>query len=355
MSSNEDYYEALKNTGFLRIGAKSESTSAANEPAGSRPVLVLGPGRSGTSVIPGMLNSLGFYCGEQAVPPVYEDTLLQRAVTASNWSEVEKISSRYAAENTQWCFKWTVSSTSNSNRNWISRARYIVRGSDRQSVKQLNHLYEGMGKPLVIITFKDVFSIANRNRISISGDLLAEMRKALDAYDILLQFINQCQPDALLISIQKGLANKDSLLEQLIEFCVIQPTDKQRLSALEFVTPDPKHYLLSSRSDQCIGSLAPISKSNQTGSGTIGGWAKYKESAESPVVALYIDDEQVATTVANEYREDLVGSVHPQGTCAFNFSAIDFSLMTSGTVVRARVVGDSQDLSNSPQLINRAA
>lgn len=328
-----EYYSNLINSGFYRL--TSNARPSADNAAVS--TLVLGPGRSGTSLVAGVLYHLGVHAGDTAHAPVFEDVRLRQAVTHRDWSQVTAIATEYSGRYPNWSFKWTAGSEKQTKR----FARWP--GRSRREVAVLSRLYHSLGQPRVILTFKDVFAIANRNRISISASLLPEIRKAIEAYEIIARFIEKEQPEALLISADKAMVDKSALLNEVVEFCALQPTAQQSRAAMAFVEPNSPRYLVNTKSDRCIGTLAPLQQ------GKVAGWAKFKGSDDVATVALYIDDRKVACAQADRFRADLQGKVQSDGRCAFEFDQLDVASLPPGSVVRVRVEGDTQDLSNSPQ------
>jgi len=319
-----DPLKDLVNDGFLRINHTDLPSHAS-----SSPILILGPARSATSMLAGALHKLGCHCGDGAVDPTFEDTRIRKAINDDDWKEVAAIASTYTRQHSDWFFKWTVP------------------GREPFECTVLQKLYCALGKPQVFVTYKDIFSIANRNRISTSSDIFAALRRATASYETIRRFLEMETPDALLVSTEKALHNKSLLIENLIQHSRLTPTKDQHQAALDFVEPNPWKYLVMTRSDLCIGYVAPIEH------GTVKGWAKYKVGDADANVILTIDEKEIATTKANIYRKDLQQAGHRDGKCAFQFDDIDLDNLISGSVVSVRVEGDSQDLSNSPQIIGQ--
>jgi len=313
----------LVNDGFLHINHTDQPSHATN-----CPILIIGPARSATSMLAGALYKLGSYSGDGAVDPTFEDTRIRKAINEGNWQEVSAIASAYNAQHSNWFFKWTVP------------------GREPFECTVLQDLYRALGKPKVFVTYKDTFSIANRNRISASSDIFPALRRASASYETIRRFLEIETPDALLVSTEKALHNKSLLIEKLTQQSALTPTKKQHQAALDFVEPNPWKYLVMTRSDLCIGYVAPIEH------GTVKGWAKFKAGDADANVVLTINEKEVATTKANIFRKDLQQAGHRDGKCAFQFDDINLDNLISGSVVSVRVEGDSQDLSNSPQIVN---
>lgn len=329
----------LINSGFYRIDPNDQAIVRTDNP--NKAVLIIGPARSATSMAAGALFHLGYYCGDKAVAPVFEDVRLRETIKQLDWKSLKEIANSYSNHHDNWLFKWTVPAKTNS----ISRRITQLVLNQPSELKKLTKLYHTLGKPKVIVTYKDVFSISNRNRISISSDILDGIHGALAAYENIRLFIKKERPDVLMIASEKALKNKNSLVDHLIDFCEINATSEQQQAALNFIEPIPWQYLASTKSDQCIGYVEPVK------GGNVNGWAKYKDSNEEANVVLFINDKAICSAKANGFRADLKQAGHRNGNCAFSFCGLDPAALNPGATVRVRVEGDSQDLSNSPQVV----
>ena len=119
-------------------------------------------------------------------------------------------------------------------------------------------------------------------------------------------------------------------------------------AATDFITQDPITYYDISRINKSIGFLDKVN------SNMIIGWARYLNHERTAEVSLFIDGVEIQKTKANLFREDLVtNKVHPKGTCAFQFTNFDSSLLKDGSLVRVRVVDDISDIENSPLLYRK--
>jgi hypothetical protein len=296
-------------------------------------------------MVAGMLHHLGVHMGDAAHPPVFEDQHLRGVVAKHDWRGVSSLAAGYSDSHRHWGFKWTVPG---EPRSLLSRLnRVIGHGSD--GCRNLSSVYRALGRPRVLLTFKDVFSIANRNRLSISADLLVNMERTVAVQQTIVEFLRREDPDALLISVDKAVHNKVALLDELTRFCDLSPTAQQNSAALAFIEPNSQKYLLSTKSDKCVGNLASLK------CGRVHGWARYKHKPDVASVALYVNDEKVDCVRADQYRPDLVKKGHQTGKCAFAFDRFDVKSLQPGSVIRVRVEGDTQDLANSPQLFEGVA
>ena len=110
---------------------------------------------------------------------------------------------------------------------------------------KFREFHQNLRNPIYILTFKDVFSISNRNRISMNTDLVKQMIWALDYYRLIINIFKNNSINALFLSVPKIIIDKESLIYHLVELCGLTPSFSQMKAALSFITPDPKDYLLN--------------------------------------------------------------------------------------------------------------
>jgi hypothetical protein len=308
--------DLLNNNGLLVLGerpAKLETTP--------RTILVLGPARSGTSVIAGVLHFLGVYMGKTAGPPVYEDTHLARAFEERRTAASKAIIADYDRRHPIWGYK---------------------RPALLEIVETVQHKFRN---PIFIVSFKDVFSIANRNKISAKASILPCMNKAIAEYRMISNFIEMRQPYSLLVSYEKALSQRQDFVRTVADFCCISPTDEQVQAAIDFVTPNPKEYLELSRVTRAKGRLECVSES------TVGGWARYINDERHARVVLSVNGVEVGATWANKFCQGLLDAkVSSTGKCAFEFSNIQPGVITKGSRISVRVIDDIHDLAGCPHV-----
>merc|ERR1711879_334402 len=143
----------------------------------------------------------------------------------------------------------------------------------------------------------DVFSIANRNRISMSSDMLASMKNSLNEYSLILDFIQNKNPNYLMCSVEKLKQYPEDFCNGLAEFIDFNLTEDNKHKAVSFIQPEPEEYLESSRINRGEGQIGGIKK------GKIFGWAAWAYRDEEVSVDIFVNDECVAMVIANEFRE----------------------------------------------------
>lgn len=292
------------------------------KPDGHRTLVVLGVARSGTSLVAGCLNRLGVFMGDKATPPVYEDLALSAAVESGNSASVREVIGRYDENHAIWGWKRPA------------------------SLHHMERLHALLRNPQYIVIFRDLFAIANRNRLSMGTNLLANMQASIGEYRTLLAFIEHRQVPTLLVSYDKALREKREFVDQLSQFAGLQPTAETRSQALAFISPSPPDYLRASRAGRIVGHLDVVQ------AGLVMGWAAQRTQAadSTPLsVVLEINGQLAARACADLPRPDLVKhGAHKTGRAGFQFCLDDTAELRAGDEVRVFAGQERQELNQSP-------
>lgn len=291
---------------------------ASNAPA-EKTVIILGVARGGTSMVAGALNKLGVYMGDAINEVVFEDLTLSRAVERRDELQVRAII---------------------DDRN----KRFRVWGWKRpSSIDYISDLESEFRNPVYVVVFRDIFSIANRNRLSMSIDVVSNMRRSLGEYLKIIEFLEKSTAPCILVSYDKAITNKEGFVRHLARFVGI--TNEALLpAAIESIQPASAKYLNASRNSRSAGCLGRVSAD------IVSGWAKRHPTGTGIVeVQLLVNGCELMRTQANKLRDDVrKNGLHPTGYCGFSFSLPKQSRLQDGDEVRVRVVGDVYDLKNSP-------
>lgn len=311
----------LENQGLLALNETRAPADAT--------LVVVGVARGGTSLAAGVLDALGVFLGDDSHPPVYEDLRLSRAFEDEDTDRIAAVVTDYNARHRHWGWKRP------------------------SAVHYLDQAHSRLRHPRYLVVFKDIFSIANRNRISMANDILPGMGRALDEYQKVLDFLQRHQPPALLISYDKALRDKQGFVDAAIEFCGLTPTPSARERALAFITPSPEAYMEATRADRVVGHL-DVADPHQ-----VAGWAALAVAGtrnQKPLpVELWINDVHTLSTIANEYRADLKQArVHPSGKAGFVFRLPDDAQLQAGDRVRVFAGIERTELANSPRTLSVA-
>lgn len=247
--------DSLINQGVYPIG----DPEAAWQP--SKTLVVVGPPRSGTSIVAGTLNKLGVFTGDASKSPTFEDLRLATAVEGKSDEGAEAIVEDYNARHDIWAYK---------------------RPAIVHSLKETQRLFRN---PFYIFIFKDIFSISNRNRISMGLDLVQNMDSVQRQYRKVLNFLKDGSPNGMLVSQGNIMQDKASFVDSMISLLPEGSVDEQRRNAaLQFIDPNPEEYLEQSRNSKGTGRIDSLTRS------TVSGRAVYPAAPQSrPTVEVSVD------------------------------------------------------------------
>jgi hypothetical protein len=277
-----------------------------------RTIVVVGSARGGTSIIAGVLHSLGIFMGE-ARPPVFEDVSLATAFERKEYKAAEAIIEEYNSKHAIWAFK-------------------------RPScINYLPKIHARLRAPRYVFIFRDVLSIATRNSISMRADVINSMDAALNNYKKAIEFIRAYNPTAMLVSAEKLLADKHHFVTTLSEFIGHHPSESCIASAVQFIEPNSVRYLDNTRITKSVGAVDEITETS------VSGWAKLVHSDQPPTIEIYVNNELLGEVLPDRCRNDQL----KPGSTERAQSGFHFDLpkpLTSGDIVRVRVKHDVRDL-----------
>lgn len=300
---------SLKNTGIAVLGDRD---CIQND---KKTIIVVGVARGGTSMIAGSLHHLGLFGGERSGPPVYEDVALAEAFENKDVKKIDELISRYNQNHDTWFFK-------------------------RPSViDYLDEVSEKLRNPIFIFIFKDIFTVSNRNKISMQQDVLQGLFKAHDDYSKILNFLQRNSSiNGLLVSYEKALLHTADFIDGLTSTLFkssITPVQKQKL--LSFIEPAPEHYLDVSRKTKVVGSLDVVTPV------WLAGWAKSTYNSKKVILNILVNGHLVAKSQANKELNFLT---EENMGCGFGIE-LNTKLQKGDTVV-IRAEGEVNDLKGTP-------
>lgn len=282
----------------------------------SGPIVVIGVARGGTSMIAGALSYLGVYMGDESESPVFEDVLLANAIESGDFHLALQIANGYDVAHKHWGWK---------------------RPSSIDFLVEIDSVL----KPYAyVFVFKDIFSIAQRNAISMLENIVLSMEMANLKYSKCIDFIKSKKPYGLLVSYEKAVAYPDNLINYLINIKQLNSSDDEVNSAIEFVQCNPAEYLDSSRVTKAEGCLDGVTQD------LIFGWARFINSDEPALVEIFLNEVSIGMVTAADSRHDL-DSIFAM-PCAFNFRWPPNTSINNGDWIRLRVINEVTDLVGSP-------
>lgn len=303
-------FELLKNKGMLVI-------NGLDAPLVEKTVIVLAPPRSGTSMVAGALYHLGIYMGED-LSQVYEDIEFSNAVESENYGLIGSMIRERNDKFPVWGWK---------------------RPSSIWHIQNIEHMFRN---PHYVVIFRDVFAVANRNRISMLSDVVDNMRQTLAHIERIVSFVANTRAPTLLVSYEKAMRDKESFVKQLAELAGVKHVGRIT-SAMEFVRDEPAKYLNESRITHSLGVLDSVSERK------VMGWAAFKTTDIPAEVRLLINGSREFRTKAELDRQDLKDKgLHKTGRCGFMFNLPEGMEIHPGDRISVHVVGDTEDLVNSP-------
>jgi hypothetical protein len=192
------------NTGIIALN-KSNVTP--------KSVIVLGVGRSGTSMVAKTLHLAGVSMNANTV--TYEDISLGEAIERDDYDKAISLINIRNRQNI-WGFK---------------RPNAIV---------NLPKYLHRFNNPVFITVFRDILATANRNKISMKWTLEQSLTEAIQQNTVLTSFIRQYTLPNLLISYEKTIQNPEAFVGALVDFCRLEADNNLLVRAIE---ANNKEYL----------------------------------------------------------------------------------------------------------------
>ena len=309
--------EQLVNNGITVLNQENPAVS-------EKTMIVLGVARSGTSMVAGVLESIGVFMGTHKDRAVLED--VEIADLLESGKDLKKISA------------------------FIRRRdkKYPLWGWKRPGALSYMQTYEKMFRhPHYIIVFRDSLAIALRNKISVAADLLQNLQATHQQYAQVIDFISSTDQPCFLVSYEKALQKRTHFVESLCHYVGLGvDADRIRCGAAAIELDKPT-YLYASRSVRYMGYFGGLNAS-----GNIYGWAAHNTRVNEEVeLDLLIDGCKVTTFKADHFREDLLntGQDFGHGRHGFNLDIRPYVEIGKSHSVSIQVKADAMPLTNSPR------
>lgn len=294
-------------------------------------VIILGASRGGTSMCAGLVRLLGVHMGDAAADDSSESREFQ---TGNKRLLLERIRSNNAAH-PLWGWKYPEAYT------YIHKLRSALRN------------------PHFVVVTRDMLSVASAYRRKEGIAIDRALSEVSARYAQLLRFVRKERAPLLLLSYEKALANREGTVTELADFLGIRVSPAQANECSQFIIDSGyNHYsrfvagVKQARAEKeqnvlkgCLGEIAPT---------RVLGWARFENRTRPPCVDLMVDGEYVDSTIAREFRQNLVAAgVDATGQCGFSFRLDDRPLPARAVIgVVERETGSH--LSGSPRVLKPA-
>lgn len=270
-------------------------------------LIVVGVARGGTSLVAGTLYHMGIFCGARSKPPIFEDPMLDNLMKRGDIKNFEKKIKTYNKAHNIWVYK-------------------------RPSIIEDLALYHQYWRnPVYLFIFKDIFSVANRNVISMNMSVIDCIKKAHYDYDKIVDFISNNEVNGFLFSYDKIMQNKKAFINVLSS--VVDKKDDNHHNAEKFIRYDPKDYLGSSRIDRVLGNAKIVDTE-------IRGWCGKPGSSDPVEVKLLVNGAVKASMLANQSRPTVKEQkLYSNEFCGFQFDLANIPL-SQGDIVELKSKDD---------------
>jgi hypothetical protein len=256
-----------------------------------RTLIVVGPARSGTTMVAKMLHDLGIFMGER-LGGTCQDALMSEISRALFHGRVE-----------------------------ISHPRIeeVLRSRDRLfpvwGWKFTDHLFEPLyaktRNPHLILVFRDPVAIATRESVSQGRAVLSGFRRAIQQLADFGQLLASTPYPCLAISYERGLQRKPELVDALLDFAGTKASSQARERAMASAQPGSLEYLRESKAPDIEGIIDEVGAH-------IEGWLRCPHLPHKRVAfTLLIDGNPLCRGVADRYRADLEQEFNNDGCCSF--------------------------------------
>jgi len=306
----------LENLGFAAL------VDDAYEVPAQRTYIVLGLARGGTTMVAKVLAALGVFIGDDGDNVVGEDRVLAEAIESGDRAAAQAIIDRYNASHDVWGFK----------RPNVARA--------------LTELGISFRNPHYVVVMRDLFSIANRNQISVFKDPITDMRDSIGLLDQLVAFIEANRNDPLfLLSYERVLGAPREFVIDFADFCGEELDVKATRKLMHAINPGGgDDYIEQSRIDSFMGRITGTTAS------TVSGFFRSHADATQPPLELFVNNEPADATTTWAHHDMVKPNGRDfSGPHAFSLTITDGTSLADGDRISV-VAADRrrQHLKNCP-------
>lgn len=182
-------------------------------------IAVTGLGRSGTTMLSRTLLALDLPMGDNLTPQSAEDKKIQLLIKERVFDGFRALCRTRDASDPIWAFKCPA-----------------LRGSLVSSVSMMRN-------PRVILVFRDILAISQRNAMSVDAHLPKAIEQAAQDYVKLVRQARKLSVPVLLVSYEKALQYPQMLVQSIGTFCGLAVCDERarKIAAFTIVNADPRY------------------------------------------------------------------------------------------------------------------
>ena len=271
-------------------------------------IIVTGLARSGTSMVARLLSAGGVFMGEVLDDIVFEDHDIASSLEQPTNDELRRLIEDRNQRHHVWGFK----------------RPHLHHVQDPEMLS----LFEGA---VAIVTHRDPVAIAVRNRVSEQLSQDEALRSAVTESALMMEFVIGLSVPTLMVSYEKALLNRVHFVDTIISFCGLSVPPCVQAQMLSSIEPDRSEYLTRARR-RFEGYVDYVEK------GVLHGWCREVGSNEAVLLDILVDQQHVASTLANVFRPDLLTAGHGSGEHGFA-ADIGAFLHTGGEEIEVVVHG----------------
>ena len=286
----------------------------------TRTIIATGVARSGTSMVAQLLSMAGLFMGEDLDDIVFEDHAIMEAFGSDTADPLTRLVSLRNAHQNVWGFK---------------RPHLF-----QHSAAELQAMFRN---PRFILSFRDPVAIAQRNRISEHLGGAKALREAASDTQHCAAFALDLTCPVLMISYEKALLRPVALVEELVSFCGLAPSQDQRARMVAAIKASRDEYVQSAR--RIFQGYVDHMEGN-----VLTGWC-WQVGVPAPLtLAVEIGGRPPVPVVADSFRADLAAAEIGSGCHGFRLDTSSLSPDGSERVT-VRVFDRVFQLSGSGQTV----
>lgn len=338
-----------------------------------RQIIILGVPRGGTTMAAGMVKNAGIFIGEN-LPITLEDREVAKILTpqkSTDNSAVKldvKLDQSETKQNTKqrkqkgWGFKFISKEVDNIPAlkkviPWQIDEKAFIELANQRDIEHkvwgFKFIYrihfsllETLKNPYYIIVFRDIFSVALRNHMTVGSDYLTSMNATLGLQAKILDFIEQTKNPTFLFSYEKAVLMPRKVSKAMLNFLHVPITEKKLNAVAKDIAPSQKDYVQYMNRPYAKGvQVNVVSKIfqgfiDQANNKHVKGWVFFKADPNQEVkLELYFANKLINQQIANLMREGVAKKFSSSGKHGFHFE-----LPQDNQIVDYRLFAVTQDI-----------